>query len=130
QHRFFFSSRRRHTRFSRDWSSDVCSSDLHNAGDFGQFLIGAPHEYALTEEQLNTHRTDGHMDINRVREGAILICPVKVPGGGVYMGDMHAMQGNGEIAGHTTDIAGIVTLQVEVIKGLKLDGPILLPRVE
>src|SRR5690606_30569446 len=28
--RFFFSSRRRHTRFSRDWSSDVCSSDLHH----------------------------------------------------------------------------------------------------
>src|SRR5690606_41089528 len=26
--KFFFSSRRRHTRFSRDWSSDVCSSDL------------------------------------------------------------------------------------------------------
>src|SRR5690606_39684096 len=25
---FFFSSRRPHTRFSRDWSSDVCSSDL------------------------------------------------------------------------------------------------------
>src|SRR5690606_40085309 len=25
---FFFPSRRRHTRFSRDWSSDVCSSDL------------------------------------------------------------------------------------------------------
>src|SRR5215217_8496105 len=31
---FFFSSRRRHTRYWRDWSSDVCSSDLHlnNAG--------------------------------------------------------------------------------------------------
>src|SRR5690606_41046317 len=29
---FFFSSRRRHTRFSRDWSSDVCSSDLSQAG--------------------------------------------------------------------------------------------------
>src|SRR5690606_24485296 len=28
---FFFSSRRRHTRFSRDWSSDVCSSDLNPA---------------------------------------------------------------------------------------------------
>src|SRR5690606_39549714 len=27
---FFFSSRRRHTRFSRDWSSDVCSSDLNS----------------------------------------------------------------------------------------------------
>src|SRR5215208_1910689 len=29
---FFFSSRRRHTRWPRDWSSDVCSSDLE-AGD-------------------------------------------------------------------------------------------------
>src|SRR5436309_15011471 len=29
---FFFSSRRRHTRFSRDWSSDVCSSDLWTRG--------------------------------------------------------------------------------------------------
>src|SRR2546429_8522453 len=28
---FFFSSRRRHTRCSRDWSSDVCSSDLTSA---------------------------------------------------------------------------------------------------
>src|SRR5207302_6040629 len=28
---FLFSSKRRHTRFSRDWSSDVCSSDLHSA---------------------------------------------------------------------------------------------------
>src|SRR5256884_9365229 len=28
---FFFSSRRRHTRCSRDWSSDVCSSDLADA---------------------------------------------------------------------------------------------------
>src|SRR2546429_1680359 len=29
---FFFSSRRRHTRCSRDWSSDVCSSDLFMCG--------------------------------------------------------------------------------------------------
>src|SRR5256885_10082893 len=28
---FFFSSRRRHTRLQGDWSSDVCSSDLHQA---------------------------------------------------------------------------------------------------
>src|SRR3712207_3883732 len=28
---FFFSSRRRHTRYWRDWSSDVCSSDLRQA---------------------------------------------------------------------------------------------------
>src|SRR6266704_4168971 len=34
---FFFSSRRRHTRSKRDWSSDVCSSDLQ-AGAFGEAL--------------------------------------------------------------------------------------------
>src|SRR5690606_39606720 len=34
---FFFSSRRRHTRFSRDWSSDVCSSDLGGRG--GKFEL-------------------------------------------------------------------------------------------
>src|SRR2546429_6048989 len=33
---FFFSSRRRHTRCSRDWSSDVCSSDLL------RFLVSRP----------------------------------------------------------------------------------------
>src|SRR5690606_40094544 len=35
---FFFSSRRRHTRFSRDWSSDVCSSDLILTGTIAQVL--------------------------------------------------------------------------------------------
>jgi formamidase len=104
--------------------------DSHNAGDFGSFLIGAPHRYALTAEELAQHRTDGHMDIDAVRAGAILICPVKLPGGGVYMGDMHALQGDGEIAGHTCDVAGTVTLQVEVLEGLGIDGPILFPLAE
>jgi formamidase len=103
--------------------------DSHNAGDFGQFLIGAPHEYGITKEQLEG-RTDGHMDIDSVREGAILICPVKVPGGGIYLGDAHAMQGDGEIAGHTTDVSAAVTLKVNVLKGLSIAGPILLPPVE
>ncbi|GAK10558.1 acetamidase/formamidase family protein [Geomicrobium sp. JCM 19039] len=100
--------------------------DSHNAGDFGSFLVDAPHEYSVTKEQLE-ERTDGHLDVNRLRAGATIICPVKVPGGGVYLGDMHAMQGDGEIAGHTTDVSGIVTLQVEVIKGVHTSGPILLP---
>ncbi len=103
--------------------------DSHNAGDFGSFLIGAPHEFAVTAAELE-QRTDGHMDIDAVRAGAILICPVKTAGGGIYLGDMHAMQGDGEIAGHTCDVAGTVTMQVHLIKGLKLDGPILLPVAE
>src|SRR6266542_4715801 len=35
---FFFSSRRRHTRCYRDWSSDVCSSDLGWLGGFDEWL--------------------------------------------------------------------------------------------
>ena len=103
--------------------------DSHNAGDFGSFLIGAPHEYAITSEQLEL-RTDGHMDIDIVRAGAIVICPVKTKGGGVYLGDMHALQGDGEIAGHTCDVSGLVTLHVRVLKGLAIEGPILLPLIE
>ena len=104
--------------------------DSHNAGDFGSFLVGAPHEYALTADELEQHRTDGHLDIDAVRAGAILVCPVKLAGGGVYMGDMHALQGDGEIAGHTCDVSGTVSLQVEVIKGLGIDGPLLFPLEE
>src|SRR5439155_17335426 len=37
---FFFSSRRRHTRWPRDWSSDVCSSDL---ADYGAQLPNYPY---------------------------------------------------------------------------------------
>lgn len=104
--------------------------DSHNAGDFGAFLVGAPHDYAITEDQLAEHKTDGHMDIDAVRAGAIIVCPVKVPGAGVYMGDMHAGQGDGEIAGHTMDVSGSVTLQVEVVKGYPIDGPVLFPLEE
>ena len=104
--------------------------DSHNAGDFGAFLVGAPHSYGLTAEELSEHKTDGHMDIDAVRPGAILVCPVKVKGAGVYMGDMHAAQGDGEIAGHTMDVSGSVTLQVEVLKGYNNDGPVLFPLLE
>src|SRR5687768_4508410 len=39
---FFFSSRRRHTRCSRDWSSDVCSSDLELTKRFEEVARGLP----------------------------------------------------------------------------------------
>src|SRR5688572_31564316 len=38
---FFFSSRRRHTRFDCDWSSDVCSSDL-------RIVFAAPEEFTYS----------------------------------------------------------------------------------
>ena len=101
--------------------------DSHNAGDFGQYLIGASHDWGLESEAELAQRTDGHMDINAVREGAVLICPVAVEGGGIYVGDMHANQGDGELALHTTDVSGYAEFDVEVIDGLDIDGPVLLP---
>src|SRR5690242_15821345 len=41
--RFFFSSRRRHTRLTCDWSSDVCSSDLRDQERPGQLRRGRRH---------------------------------------------------------------------------------------
>src|SRR5699024_11863524 len=51
---FFFSSRRRHTRSKRDWSSDVCSSDLDQAGLWtdGRYFIQAAAQLANSEVEL------------------------------------------------------------------------------
>src|SRR5690606_22510871 len=48
---FFFSSRRRHTRFSRDWSSDVCSSDLtrYAINSWGILYLQEARGYSLPE---------------------------------------------------------------------------------
>src|SRR2546429_6285372 len=49
---FFFSSRRRHTRCSRDWSSDVCSSDLvRRYGVFSRPPRPAPNSFRLPAHQ-------------------------------------------------------------------------------
>ena len=59
---FFFSSRRRHTRYWRDWSSDVCSSDLGEAvdlptlGEEVRALIGVGHHVGLDKAQLRVAR--------------------------------------------------------------------------
>src|SRR5256886_10342560 len=48
--RFFFSSRRRHTRFDCDWSSDVCSSDLNGNKPIAEdALLNPASPYAVTK---------------------------------------------------------------------------------
>src|SRR2546430_5366610 len=51
---FFFSSRRRHTRFDCDWSSDVCSSDL-------QPLSGTYDKYTRLFEELSDAAPNEHV---------------------------------------------------------------------
>src|SRR5699024_11720741 len=47
---FFFSSRRRHTRSKRDWSSDVCSSDLDYFMQLQADILGINVERHSTEQ--------------------------------------------------------------------------------
>src|SRR2546429_4231975 len=73
---FFFSSRRRHTRCSRDWSSDVCSSDLRvrwTEAESG-FLPDQDQGYLLVNVQLpdsaSVQRTLAVMDrVERIALG-------------------------------------------------------------
>src|SRR5438270_14078557 len=52
---FFFSSRRRHTRFDCDWSSDVCSSDLRRV------VHKSASDYGLVSESIGEGR-ERHID--------------------------------------------------------------------
>src|SRR5256712_1815841 len=52
---FFFSSRRRHTRSDRDWSSDVCSSDLRSV----------PAHEQLVRQVAGRQRPHGELDVLR-----------------------------------------------------------------
>src|SRR5207253_4543053 len=58
---FFFSSRRRHTRWPRDWSSDVCSSDLvchqRHSAHFAPLS-----QKANLRGWIQTHVSDGEID--------------------------------------------------------------------
>src|SRR5256886_15963331 len=62
---FFFSSRRRHTRFDCDWSSDVCSSDLKILVEAGKLI---------TEETAQAIEDAG---IEAVRIRSVLTCEAK-----------------------------------------------------
>src|SRR3712207_9183614 len=73
---FFFSSRRRHTRYWRDWSSDVCSSDLNISP-----LIGSP------SGTLGCLVTDGkfiyllsNCHVLATNGDSLLDCPILQPG--------------------------------------------------
>src|SRR5690625_5970620 len=74
---FFFSSRRRHTRWPRDWSSDVCSSDLDR---MPAFLPGEKLGEWLRPGKLDPdERADLHAGLGEVSEqiaGTLVTHPV------------------------------------------------------
>jgi amidase len=65
----------------------------------------------------------GNMDAPEARPGYTLYLPVNVPGALLYMGDGHAAQGDGEVAGTAIEVPLRVRLQVNLIKGRKIGWP-------
>src|SRR3989449_10324615 len=74
---FFFSSRRRHTRCSRDWSSDVCSSDL---------LGNARHDACAAESLVPDPRPLWRADVGRAVRGSPALGETVVAVGGAERG--------------------------------------------
>ncbi len=74
----------------------------------------------------DTGRFGGNMDFNEVVEGNIVYLPVQQPGALLYLGDAHALQGDGETSQYALETSMEVTFTVELIKG----NAINMPRVE
>jgi amidase len=68
-------------------------------------------------------RHGGNLDHPLVGLGARLYLPVSVTGGWLYVGDVHAAQGNGELSGVAVEAAADVVLHIGVMGGAGLDWP-------
>jgi amidase len=71
-------------------------------------------------------RFGGNMDFNEIVEGAIVYLPVAQPGALLYVGDGHAVQGDGELNGNALETSMDVEFTVDVISS----KPLMTPRVE
>jgi amidase len=74
----------------------------------------------------------GNLDFSRIRTGATVYLPVFREGAYLYIGDGHALEGDGEIAGNALETSMDVRISVEVLKtDSKADSlPLTDPRVE
>ena len=67
----------------------------------------------------------GNMDTRLIAEGAVVYLPVAAPGALLAAGDLHAAMGDGEICGTGVEVAGSVTLLVDVRRDLLLSNPVV-----
>ncbi|MCL2226611.1 MAG: acetamidase/formamidase family protein [Oscillospiraceae bacterium] len=67
----------------------------------------------------------GNMDCKEIREGATVLLPVNVPGALLAIGDLHAVMGDGEIGVTGVEVAGSVTVTVDIFKGKALQLPMI-----
>ncbi len=75
----------------------------------------APEIEAITSLQPDYY--GGNMDLPDVGPGCVIYLPVNRDGGYLYLGDCHAIQGDGELCGVALEMPATVELQVDLIKG-------------
>ena len=68
-------------------------------------------------------RHGGNLDCNLIAEGASVHLPVRVPGALFFIGDVHAVMGDGEISGSGFEIAARVTVRLPLAKGGATEWP-------
>jgi acetamidase/formamidase len=71
----------------------------------------------------------GNMDYRACRAGAAIAFPVSTPGGLFYLGDVHAVQGDGEISGNGVEVSARVTFELHLLKQYELQWPRLIDSV-
>ena len=65
------------------------------------------------------------MDSKKLTAGSRVYLPVQVEGALLQMGDIHAVMGDCELCGTGLEIGGVITVRVSVLKGRKLDWPVI-----
>ncbi len=60
----------------------------------------------------------GNMDVKQMQVGTTLLLPVFIDGAGLFVGDVHYAQGDGEVSGTAIEMGAKVTVTVEVLKGM------------
>jgi amidase len=81
----------------------------------------APARGAVASDTPGPH--GGNIDVPDATIGTTLHLPVRVPGALFFVGDAHAAQGQGELAGPALEIAAVGTFRFEVIKGQAIAWP-------
>ena len=87
----------------------------------GCFGVAPARGQAISTATSSTH--GGNMDYRGFREGVTVYFPVFVPGALLFVGDGHAVQGDGEICGTGVEISFDVQLTVRLLKGKSITWP-------
>jgi acetamidase/formamidase len=85
--------------------------------------IGTAPPHGRTETTLTPGEYGGNMDYRGLTEGVTLYLPVWVDGAYLFFGDVHALQGDGEMNGTALEVTAEVTLTLLVVKGKKAAWP-------